>query len=78
MLMSTSAWLPQNRQRMYTIGFQASLAKGHLLPPPTPASPCSLMDILHPGLPRIREVGLTPQQRDNLAVAKAQAESYPE
>ena len=75
---NTSAWLPQNRPRMYTIGLHASLARGHLLPPPTPARPCSLKDILHPGLPRIREDGLTPQQCDNLAVAKAQAKRYPE
>ena len=76
-VVNTSAWLPQNRPRVYTVGLHASLAIQHILPPPTPAAPCSLLDIAHPGLPRIREHGLTPQQRENLAVAKAEARSHP-
>ena len=70
-VLNTSAWLPQNRPRVYTVGLHASLAVERILPAPTPAAPCSLLDILHPGLPSIRELGLTPQQCENLAVAKA-------
>ena len=43
---------------------------------PVPGKPCSLLDILHPGLPPVREVGLTAQQLENLAIAKGQAKSY--
>ena len=76
-MLNTSAWLPQNRPRIYTVGLHASLATRHILPPPTPANPCSLLDVLHPGLPRTREVGLTAQQLENLVVAKNQAKRYP-
>ena len=38
-LLNTSAWLPQNRQRIYTVGLHASLATRHILPPPTLANP---------------------------------------
>ena len=75
--LNTAGWLPQDRPRVYTVGLHASLAVQHILPPPTPASPISLLDILHPGLPHIREVGLTPQQCENLVVAKAEAMSHP-
>ena len=74
--LNTSAWLPQNRPRIYTVGLHASMATRHVLPPPTPAMPCSLLDMLHPGLPRLREVGLTDQQVQNLAIAKGQAKRY--
>ena len=75
-MLNTSAWLPQNRPRIYTVGLHASLATRHSLPPPVPAKPCSLLDILHPALPAVREVGLTAQQLENLAVAKGQAKRY--
>jgi len=67
--LNTSAWLPQNRPRIYTVGLHASLASRRILPPANPANPCSLLDVLHPGLPRTREVGLTAQQLENLVVA---------
>ena len=76
-LVNTAAWLPQNRPRVYTVGLHASLAMEHILPPPTPAAPCLLLEVLHPGLPHIREFGLTPQQRENLVVAKAETMSCP-
>ena len=72
-MLNTSAWLPQNRPRIYTVGLHASLATRHILPPPRPAKPCSLLGMLHPGLPPAREVGLTAQQLENLAIAKGQA-----
>ena len=75
-MLNTSAWSPQNRPRIYTVGLHASLATSHILPPPTLAKACSLLDILHPGLPPVREVGLTAQQQENLAVAKGQAKRY--
>ena len=76
-MLNTSAWLPQNRPRIYTVVLHASLAPGYILPPPTPANPCSLLDFLHAGLPRAREVGLTAQQHGKLVVAKDQAKRYP-
>ena len=75
--LNSSSWLPQNRPRIYTVGLHAALAKSHILPPPTPAAPCSLLEVLHPGLPSIREVGLTAQQLKNLAFVKNQAKRYP-
>jgi len=75
--LNASAWLPHNRPRIYTVGLHASLATRHILPPPTPANPCLLLDVLHPGLPRAPEVGLTAQQLENLVVAKDQAKRYP-
>ena len=76
-ILNTSSWLPQNRPRIYIVGLHACLAPVHILPPPTPANPCSLLDILHPALPRTREFGLTAQQQENLVVAKDQAKRYP-
>lgn len=76
-MLNTSSWLPQNRPRIYTVGLHTSLATTHILPPPTPAAPCSLTEVLHPGLPNTREVGLTAQQLENLAFAKNQAKRYP-
>ena len=76
-VLNTSSWLPQNRPRIYTVGLHAAVATSHILPPPTPATPCSLLEVLHPGLPSTREVGLTAQQLQNLVVAKNQAKKYP-
>jgi hypothetical protein len=59
------------------VGLHASLAPRHILPPPTLANPCSLLDVLHPGLLRGREFGLTAQQHENLVVAKDEANIYP-
>ena len=76
-MLNSSSWLPQNRPRIYTVGLHAAMATSHILPPPTPATPCSLLEVLHPGLPSTREVGLTAQQLKNLAVLKNQAKRYP-
>ena len=46
-------------------------------PPSTPATPCSLLEVLHTGLPSVRAVGLTAQQLENLAFVKKQAKRYP-
>ena len=45
--------------------------------PPMDFCARSLLDVLHPGLPRAREVGLIAQQHENLVVAKGQAKRYP-
>ena len=76
-MLNSSSWLPQNRPRIYTVGLHAAVATSHILPPPTPATPCSLLEVLHPGLPSIQEVGLTAQQLKNLAFVKNQAKRYP-
>ena len=76
-MLNSSSWLPQNRPRIYTVGMHAMLATSHVLPPSTPATPCSLLEVLHPGLPSTREVGLTAQQLENLARVKKQAKRYP-
>ena len=76
-MLNSSSWLPQNRPRIYTVGLHAAVATGHVLPPSTPATPCSLLEVLHPGLPSTREVGLTAQQLENLAFVKKQAKRYP-
>ena len=47
------------------------------LPPRNLANPCSLLCVLHAGLPRARENGLTAQQHENLVNAKDQAKRYP-
>ena len=75
--LNSSSWLPQNRPRIYAVGLHVALATSHVLPPMTPAKPCSLPEVLHPGLPSVREVGLTAQQLENLASAKKRAKRYP-
>ena len=76
-MLNSRSWLPQNRPRIYTVGLHAALATSHILPPSTPATPCSLLELLHPGLSSTREVGLTAQQLENLAFVKKQAKRYP-
>ena len=70
-LMQTSEYLPQNRQRLYTVGIRRDvLGNLNLIPPSLPSTArmqrASLADILHRGLPSIHEVDLSPQQRANL------------
>ena len=50
--------------------------EAHYASPPALAKPCSLLDMLHPGLPPVREVGLTAPQLENLAIAKGPAKGY--
>ena len=69
-MLNSRSWLPQNRPRIYTVGLHAALATSHILPPSTLGTPCSLLELLHPGLPSTREVGLTAQQLENLDFAK--------
>ena len=76
-MLNSRSWLPQNRPRIYTMGLHAALATSHILPPSTPATPCSLLEVLHTGLPSTREVDMTAQQLENLACVKKQAKRYP-
>eukprot|EP00974_Lingulodinium_polyedra_P012978 1260084-Lingulodinium_polyedra.AAC.1 len=62
---------------MYIVGWHASLAVGHILRAPILAAANLLLDILHSGLPHMWEHGLTPQQCENVAVAKAGTRSQP-
>ena len=71
--MQTSEYLPQNRQRLYTVGLRRDvLGNALLIPPSLPSTAqmlrATLADILHSGLPAIREVDLSPQQRANLRI----------
>ena len=75
-LMQTSEYLPQNRQRLYTVGFHRDvLGNALLIPPSLPSTAqmqrATLADILHRGLPAIREVDLSPQQRANLRIQQS-------
>ena len=70
-LMQTSEYLPQNRQRLYTVGIRrVVLGNMNLISPSLPSTArmqrATLADILHRGLPSIHEVNLSPQQRVNL------------
>lgn len=76
-ILNTRAWLPQNRERVYTVGLHASLGCTNIMAPPVPPKSVRLTEILHPGLPCVWEHGLTPQQCENLAIAKVQAQGYP-
>ena len=76
-MLNTISWLPPNRPRIYTVVLHASLGTTHILHPPIPNSPCSLLDILHPGLPHVREDGFIAKQREKLAFATGQAKQYP-
>ena len=75
-LMQTSEYLPQNRQRLYTVGLRRDVLGNTLLIPPSLPSTAqmqraTLADILHRGLPAIREVDLSPQQRANLRIQQS-------
>ena len=71
---SRDYWLPQHRERIYTVGIHRRYS---LIPVPRPAplpkiSVQSLwQELLHPGLPVNRESSLTSRQGWNLEVAKA-------
>ena len=77
-LVNTNKYLPQNRQRLYTLGRNIC----HRMPRPRWPTPChnhkaaktiedQWRDILHPGLDHCREGYLTLQQKLNLKLALA-------
>ena len=71
--LQASEYLPQNRARLYTVGISRDFAPScGLLPPSTPGNlwRAALPDLLHKGLCSIDEGVLSPQQQQNLKVAK--------
>ena len=73
-MMQSSAFVPQDRRRLYTVGWNWYALRCVPVPPPMPlraaVSRATLADVLHRGLPLVDEASLTPQQKLNLAVVK--------
>ena len=71
--MNTQAYLPQHRERLYTVGINRAVGCTSPRPPPmTYASDrLGLADLLHPGIPSIHEQQLRPRLRWHLFLAKA-------
>ena len=73
--MQTSDYLPQNRERLYTVGIRRAILHGSVLVPPTLPSSArrfrvELAEVLHAGLPSVMEDDLTGQPKANLTTMK--------
>ena len=69
--LQTSAYLPQNRARLYTVGVHRAYCPPHGIAAPVPLGrPLGITELLHKALPPITEDTLTPQQRMNLLIVK--------
>ena len=72
-MMNTKNYLPQYRERLYTVGINRAIGCKSPRPPPQTSiqERIALAHLLHPGIPAVQELQLPPRLRWHLFIAKA-------